>query len=167
MTVASSVNAAPPVPVSLHHQAGKDATAWLKAGDDAVAQSFADFERAHAVAEKQALVASICAALRLRAQLADEILYPALAAVLHERLLVPVARVGQDCIEHLVRQLDGVLPDGAMYDARVRVLSEIVRQQVRRGQAEMFPLARASRLDLVGLGSRLAARQAELQAPVG
>lgn len=55
-----------------------------------------------------------------------------------------------------------VEPDGEMVDAKVKVLSEHVKHHVEQVQTEMFPKAKASSLDLVELGARLAARNADL-----
>ncbi|MDP3222040.1 MAG: hemerythrin domain-containing protein, partial [Rubrivivax sp.] len=67
-------------------------------------------------------------------------------------------------IKDLIAQLEGVKPDGEMYDARVKVLSEYVKHHVKEEQTEMFPKAKASSLDMVELGEQLEARKAELMA---
>ena len=61
-------------------------------------------------------------------------------------------------------QLEGAEPDGEMYDAKVKVLSEYVKHHVKEEQTEMFTKAKASMVDMIELGARLAARKTELLA---
>lgn len=70
-------------------------------------------------------------------------------------------------VKDLIAQLEGVEPDGEIYDAKVQVLSEYVEHRVKEEQNEMFPKAKTTSLDLVELGARMAARKAELIAPRG
>lgn len=67
----------------------------------------------------------------------------------------------------MIAQLEGVEPDGEIYDAKVPVLSEYVEHHVKEEQNEMFPKAKTASLDLVELGARMAARKAELIAARG
>jgi len=147
-----------------HATAAKDAIALLKADQEAVGHLFAEYERTHSPSNKQALVAELCTALTLQAQIEEEILYPAAQAVLPDPRLVPVARVQLAGIRHLVAQLEGIAPGGEWYDARVKVLSDCVKHHVKGEQAEMFPKLRSGGLDLAALGVRLAARKAALLA---
>jgi hypothetical protein len=78
--------------------------------------------------------------------------------------LVSEATVEHGGIKELVAELEGVEPDGDMYDAKVRVLSEYVDHHVKEEQDEMFPKAKASSLDMVELGAQMAARKADLLA---
>lgn len=146
--------------------APKDAIALLKADHEAVSHLFAEYDKTRSVANKKALVAEICTALSVHAQIEEEILYPAVKAALKDKLLVPEATVEHAGVKDLIAQLEGVEPDGEMYDAKVKVLSEYVKHHVKEEQNEMFPKAKASSLDLVELGERLAARKDELLAQV-
>jgi hypothetical protein len=46
-------------------------------------------------------------------------------------------------------------PDDDLYDAKVTVLAEYVDHRVDEEEGEMFPKAKQSGLDLVGLGIKL------------
>ncbi len=144
--------------------ASKDAIALLKADHAAVSQLFAEYAKSRSASTKQALVAEICTSLAIHAQIEEEIFYPAVKAALKDKLLVPEATVEHAGVKGLIAQLRGLEPDGEMYDARVKVLSEYVAHHVKEEQNEMFPKAKASSLDLVELGARLAARKDELLA---
>jgi hemerythrin superfamily protein len=143
-----------------------DAIALLKADHEAVSQLFAEYENARSVPNKKALVAEICTALSVHAQIEEEIFYPAVKKALKDKLLVPEATVEHTGVKDLIAQLEGDEPDGEMYDAKVKVLSEYVKHHVKEEQNEMFPKVKSSSLDLVELGERMAARKDELLAQV-
>lgn len=144
--------------------APKDAIALLKADHQAVSHLFAEYEKSRSVPNKKALVAEICAALTVHAQIEEELFYPAVKSALKDKLLVPEATVEHTSVKDLIAQLEGVQPDGEMYDAKVKVLSEYVKHHVKEEQTEMFPKAKASSLDMVELGALMAARKDELLA---
>ena len=144
--------------------AAKDAIALLKADHEAVSQLFVDYEKTRAASKKKALVAQICTALSVHTQIEEEIFYPGVKAALKDKLLVPEATVEHAGVKDLIAQLEGIDPDGEMYDAKVKVLSEYVKHHVKEEQNEMFPKVKASSLDLVELGARMAARKDELLA---
>ena len=144
--------------------AAKDAIALLKADHEAVSHLFAEYEKTRSVTNKKALVAEICTSLSVHAQIEEEIFYPAVKSALKDKLLVPEATVEHAGVKDLIAQLEGVEPDGEMYDAKVKVLSEYVKHHVKEEQNEMFPKAKASSLDMAELGVRMAARQEELLA---
>ena len=142
--------------------APKDAVALLKADHEAVSQLFAEYEKTRSVPNKKALVAQICTALSVHAQIEEEIFYPAVKAALKDKLLVPEATVEHAGVKDLIAQLKGLEPDGEMYDAKVKVLSEYVKHHVKEEQNEMFPKARASSIDMAELGARMVARNDDL-----
>jgi len=149
------------------HQAGhknKDAIALLKADHEAVAQLFAEYERTRSVSNKKMLVAEICTALSVHIQIEEELFYPAVKEVLQDKLLVPEAIVEHASVMDLIVQLEGVEPNGEMYDAKVKVLSEYVKHHVKEEHTDMFPKVQDSSIDMVELGARMAARKDKLLA---
>ena len=142
----------------------KDAIALLEADHEAVSKLFAEYEKTRSVPNKKALVAEICTALSVHAQIEEEIFYPAFKAALKDKLLVPEATVEHTGVKDLIAQLEGVEPNGEMYDAKVKVLSEYVKHHVKEEHTEIFPKAKASSLDMIDLGARMAARKDELLA---
>ncbi|HAX18885.1 MAG TPA: hemerythrin [Hydrogenophaga sp.] len=144
--------------------APKDAIAMLKADHAAVSEMFAEYEKSRSIPKKKALVAEICTALSVHAQIEEEIFYPAVKAALKDKLLVPEATVEHTSVKDLIAQIEGLEPDGEMYDAKVKVLSEYVKHHVKEEQNEMFPKAKSTSLDMVDLGAQMAARKDELLA---
>jgi hemerythrin superfamily protein len=147
--------------------AAKDAIALLKADHAAVSGLFADYEKTNSSSKKKAIVAEICTELSVHAQIEEEIFYPAVKTALKDKLLVPEATVEHASVKDLIAQIEGGEPDGENYDAKVKVLSEYVKHHVKEEQNEMFPKAKAAALDLVELGTRMAARKTELLAARG
>ncbi|MFB3238769.1 hemerythrin domain-containing protein [Aeromonas salmonicida] len=147
--------------------ATKDAIALLRADHKEVSDLFADYEKTRSNAKKKALVAKICSELSVHTQIEEEIFYPAIKAALKDKLLVPEATIEHGGIKDLIAQLEGAEPDGEMYDAKVKVLSEYVEHHVKEEQTGMFQKAKTTSLDLVELGARMAARKADLLAARG
>lgn len=148
-------------------RAAKDAIALLRADHRAVSGLFAEYEKTDSSKKKKTLVAEICAELTMHAQIEEEIFYPAVKTALKDKTLVPEATVEHASFRDLIAQLEGVEPDGEIYDAKVKVLSEYVKHHVKEEQNEMFPKVKDTSLDLVELGARMAARKADLLAARG
>lgn len=140
----------------------KDAIALLRADHKKVSALFDEFEKSRSATKKKALVAQICQELTIHTQLEEEIFYPAVKAALKDKELVPEATVEHASVKDLISQVEGVEPDGEMYDARVKVMSEFVKHHVKEEQNEMFPKAAKTRLDLVALRDQMLARKEEL-----
>lgn len=144
--------------------AQKDAIALLKADHMAMSEMFAEYEKTRSTPKKKVLVAEICTSLSVHIQIEEEIFYPAVKQALKDKLLVPEATVEHTTLKDLMAQLEGVEPDGEMYDAKVKVLAEYVKHHVKEEQDEMFPKVKSSSLDTVKLGALMAARKDELLA---
>jgi len=144
-----------------------EATALLRADHKHVSELFAEYEATSSVAKKKRLVAEICTELTVHAQVEEEIFYPAVKAALKDKELVPEATVEHASLKALIEQVEGVEPDGEMFDAKIKVLSEFVKHHVKEEQGEMFPKAKDSELDLKALGAQMAERKAELLAARG
>ncbi len=142
----------------------KEATALLRADHKLVNGLFSEYEKARSVNKKKELVARICTELSVHAQVEEEIFYPAVKLALKDKELIPEATVEHATLKELIAQVEGVEPDGEMFDAKIKVMSEYVKHHVKEEQNEIFPKAKASNLDLVELGTKLAARKAELLA---
>ena len=142
----------------------KDATELLRADHKLVSSLFAEYEKARSNAKKKELVARICQELSVHAQVEEEIFYPAVKQALKDKELVPEATVEHATLKALIAQVEGVEPDGEMFDAKIKVLSEYVEHHVKEEQDEMFPKANATKLDMAELGAEIVARKEELMA---
>lgn len=140
----------------------QEATALLRADHKLVSELFAEYEKTSSPAKKKALVSQICTELKVHAQVEEEIFYPAVKQTLKDKELVPEATVEHATLKHLIAQVEFVEPDGEMFDAKIKVLSEYVEHHVKEEQNEIFPKAKATTLDMVALGAQMAARKADL-----
>ena len=143
---------------------GPDAIALLRADHKRVSALYEQYENTRSTAKKKTLVATICQELCIHAQVEEEIFYPAVKAALKDKEMVPEAQVEHATLKELIAQVKDKTPDGEMFDAKIKVMSEYTKHHVKEEQNEMFPKARATRLDMKQLGARMAARKEELLA---
>lgn len=151
-------------PKSQHRPKAQEATALLRADHKLVSGLFAEYEKTRSTSKKRELVAQICTELTIHAQVEEEIFYPAVKRALKDKELIPEATVEHATLKELIAQVEGMEPDGEMFDAKIKVLSEYVKHHVKEEQNEIFPKAKASGLDMLDLGEKLAERKDELQA---
>lgn len=142
----------------------QEATALLRADHKAVNDLFEQYEHTRSSKKKKEIVAQICAELTVHAQIEEDIFYPSVKKALKDKELIPEAIVEHATLKDLIAQIEGVEPDGEMFDAKVKVLSEYVKHHVKEEQNEIFPLVKKSDLDLVALGEELSQRKEELLA---
>ena len=143
---------------------GQDAIALLRADHKKVSELYAQYESSRSPAKKKALVATICLELSVHARVEEEIFYPAVKAALKDKEMIPEAQVEHASLKELIAQVKDREPDGEMFDAKIKVMSEYTKHHVKEEQNEMFPAARKTRLDMLDLGARIAARKEELMA---
>ncbi|HUE94658.1 hemerythrin domain-containing protein [Pseudomonas sp.] len=153
--------------VSVSPAKRQDATTLLRADHKLVDDLFAEYEKARSANKKKQLVAQICTELSVHAQVEEEIFYPAVKLALKDKELVPEATVEHATLKDLIAQVEGIEPDGEMFDAKIKVLAEYVKHHVKEEQNEMFPKAKSTDLDMKALGDQLSERKAELMAARG
>ena len=159
LTTATATTAKKPAPAK-----GQEATAMLRADHKRVSDLFAQYEKTRAIPKKKELVAQICTELGVHAEVEEEIFYPAVKQALKDKELVPEATVEHATLKDLIAQVKGVEPDGEMFDAKIKVLSEYVKHHVKEEQNEIFPKAKKTKLDMYALGAQMASRKKELLA---
>ena len=127
---------------------------------------FAAFEKASGASAKEELVRKICTELKIHSQIEEEIYYPAIRGKVEDADL-DEAYVEHDSAKLLINELEAAEPDESCYDAKVKVLQELIEHHVKEEEKQrdnLFQQTRAAEIDLEALGQRLAARKAELEA---
>jgi hemerythrin superfamily protein len=146
--------------------AGADAIALLKADHRQVEEWFEQFESTRSDERKKKLAGQICQALEVHTQIEEEIFYPAFLQATEEEDIHHEAEIEHQSAKKLIAEIEGSGPDDDYYDAKVKVLSEMIKHHVKEEEQRdgMFAKARQSDMDLKELGSQLAARKQELMA---
>ena len=144
----------------------KDAIALLKADHRQVETWFEQFEKAKADQRKLDLATRICDALTVHTTIEEEVFYPAFLEATEDKDLHHEAAIEHDAAKKLIAEIDASGPEDDYYDARVKVLSEMIKHHVKEEEQPggMFAEARKSGMDLVALGAEMAARKGELEA---
>ncbi|MGE0668606.1 MAG: hemerythrin domain-containing protein [Sphingomonadales bacterium] len=143
-----------------------DAIALLKADHRKVEDLFEKFDAAKSADRKQALAEQICMELTVHALIEEEIFYPACKDKVEEDLL-DESYVEHDGAKVLIAEIEAGGPDDEFYDAKVTVLSEMIKHHVKEEEKRsegLFAQARKAGLDVDDLGARMQARKQELMA---
>jgi hemerythrin superfamily protein len=143
----------------------QDAISLLKADHRQVEEWFSEFESARSASKKQQLATSICDALTVHTTIEEEIFYPAFLQATEDKDIHHEAVVEHDGAKQLIAQIQGMSPDDGYFDAKVTVLSEMIKHHVKEEEKPggMFAEAKKSEMDLDALGEELLARKRELQ----
>lgn len=144
-----------------------DALVLLTADHNEIDKLVREFERRRKAAdhvEKGKLALRFCHALTVHATIKKEVFYPAAEAVLEgdDKELLAKARIEQDGLRRLIIKIENMSSDHPTFDSTVMVLAEQAARHMKKEEDEIFPRLRHSRLDLVGTGERMAARQTQL-----
>lgn len=140
-----------------------NAIALLEADHKVVNALFKKYEKLTQNNEKKDIVTKICHELSIHAQVEEEIFYPQFKKALHDSELIPEATVEHATLKDLIAQVEGKEPDGEMFDAKIKVMSEYVKHHVKEEEDEIFPKAKKSSLNLEKIGSEISNRKAELE----
>lgn len=143
-----------------------DAIALLKADHRKVDGLFEKFEKAKDSRAKKSLAQEICTELTVHTIIEEEIFYPACKGEVDDDLEME-AYVEHDGAKVLIAEIAQGGPNDEFCDAKVKVLSEMIKHHVKEEERPgegLFAQARAAGLDMDGLGDEMAARKEDLLA---
>jgi hemerythrin superfamily protein len=143
----------------------QDAISLLKADHRQVEDWFSEFEVARGTSKKQQLASKICDALTVHTTIEEKIFYPAFLEATEDKDIHHEAVVEHDGAKKLIAQIQSMSPEDDYFDAKVTVLSEMIKHHVKEEEKPggMFAEAKKSDMDLAALGEELLARKSELQ----
>jgi hemerythrin superfamily protein len=146
-----------------------DAIALLKADHRQVEAWFKEFEKTESSPKKSRLAGQICAALTVHAQIEEDHFYPAFIAATDEEDLHHEAVVEHAGARKLIAEIESSGPEDDYFDAKVKVLSEMIKHHVKEEERPggMFARARKSDMDLPALGEQMAARKMQFEGATG
>jgi len=141
-----------------------DAIALLKADHREAQKLFEQFESSRSPDKKKALAIRVCKALTVHTTIEEEIFYPAFLEATKDKAMHHEAEVEHDGARKLIAEIQASGPDDDYYDAKVHVLSEMIKHHVKEEEQRdgLFAEARQADMDLVVLGQQLAERKAQL-----
>jgi hemerythrin superfamily protein len=142
-----------------------DAIALLKADHRQVEEWFSQFDKTNSRSRKQQLAARICDALTVHTTIEEEIFYPAFFEATADRDIHHEAVVEHAGAKKLIADILGMTSEDDYFDAKVTVLSEMIKHHVKEEEQPggMFAAAKKAGMDLASLGKQLQARKKELQ----
>ena len=142
----------------------RDAISLLKADHRQVEGWFSSFERTRSETRKQQLASKICNALKVHTRIEEEIFYPAFLEQAQEEDIHHEAVVEHEGAKKLIAEIEAANPADEYFDAKVTVLSEMIKHHVKEEEQPggMFAKARKSEMDLSELDQRMAARKKQL-----
>ena len=139
-----------------------DAVAMLKADHRKVEEIFAAFEKARSPDRKRELAQQACLELKVHATIEEEIFYPACRDRVDGDDL-DEAYVEHDSAKLMINEIETSGPEDDFYDAKVKVLSEMIEHHVEEEEKYvegLFAQARAAGLDMDALADRMRERKA-------
>jgi hemerythrin superfamily protein len=142
-----------------------DAISLLKADHRQVEGWFSEFQKSKSAAKKQQLASRICEALIVHTTIEEEVFYPAFLEATEDKDIHHEAIVEHDGAKKLIEQIQAMSPQDDYFDAKVTVLSEMIKHHVREEEKPggMFAEAKKSAMDLHALGAQLRACKQEIQ----
>jgi hemerythrin HHE cation binding domain-containing protein len=147
-----------------------DAVSLLKDDHRRVEKLFESFEKARDSRRKQTLAQQICMELTIHTILEEEIFYPACKGQIEDDDILEESYVEHDGAKVLIAELSESAPDNEFFDAKVSVLSEMIKHHVREEEKRsegLFAEAKAAGLDLDALGQKLMDRKQALKQELG
>ena len=114
--------------------------------------------------ERKAIADKICTELTIHAQIEEEIFYPPVREATGDDDMMDEADVEHAGAKDLIAQIMGMEADESHFNAKVKVLGEMIDHHVGEERDAMFPKARSSDLDLAELAEKLKQRRSELEA---
>lgn len=142
-----------------------DAIALLEGDHREVEALFKKYEKSDDDDAKSEIAQKICKELTIHQIIEEEIFYPGVREYIDEEIYAE-AYVEHDGSKVLIAELMAGSPDDEFYDAKVKVLSEMIKHHVHEEEQRngMFAQAKRGGADLKALGEELVAKKDELMA---
>ena len=131
-------------------------------------QKFSKLAESDAPAEERKQIADqICLELTVHAQIEEELFYPPVREATGKDDLMDEADVEHASAKDLIAQIGDMQADESHFNAKVKVLGEMIDHHVTEEREKMFPEARKSGLDLVAMVPQLEERKEQIKQALG
>jgi hypothetical protein len=112
--------------------------------------------------DKAELAEKICLALEVHTKIEEEIFYPQARKATKDNDLLDEAVVEHSSARRLIEEIQSMEVGDQLYDAKMRVLGEQIKQHIKEEEEELFPEIESAKMDVQAVGKALAARRQEL-----
>ena len=137
----------------------------LKQDHRTVEDLFEEFEEAKKPGDKHSIAREICMELTVHTMIEEEIFYPGVKDAIDEEIYGE-AHVEHDGAKVLIAEIMAADPSDEFYDARVKVLSEMIKHHVKEEEQPDGMFAQAKKgmgVDFDELGERMEERKEDLK----
>ncbi|MGC2521300.1 MAG: hemerythrin domain-containing protein, partial [Stellaceae bacterium] len=100
----------------------------------------------------------------VHAEIEEQIFYPRAREATKDDDLIDEAIVEHASVKHLIGEIEAMEAGEELYDAKVRVLEEMVKRHIQEEEEELFPELVSAKMDRKEVGRELAERKQELMA---
>jgi hypothetical protein len=139
----------------------KDPFQMLIEDHNMVKKNFEAFEKTEDEDEKYSIFTETVLALVVHTKLEEELIYPLLKEA--DEDLGLEATEEHRVVDFVITEMKGMSPDDETFDAKFKVLSEMVKHHIQEEEDEAFPEMREQDFDLADLAERMKERKAELE----
>jgi hypothetical protein len=141
-----------------------NAIAVLTADHRQVQEWFAEFQGTNSLMREEALALDICTAIRMHAEIDEEIFYPAFLEATHEEYKHHQAMEEHQAMRDLIDEIERAGPTEDVFFAKVHVLCDMFTHHVKEEEKSrgIFFEVQQSPLDLDALGRSIQARKSQL-----
>jgi hypothetical protein len=112
--------------------------------------------------QKGELAQRICLALEVHARIEEEIFYPQAREATKDNDLLDDSLVEHATVKSLISEIEEMDVGDDLYDAKIRVLGEMVKHHIQEEEQELFPELELAKIDLEALGKELTERKEAL-----
>jgi hypothetical protein len=118
--------------------------------------------------QKGELAQRICLALEVHARIDEEVFYTQAREATKDNDLINESLVEHATVKNLISEIEEMEASDDLYDAKIRVLGEMVKHHIQEEEEELFPELESAEIDLEALGKEVSERKealiSELQA---
>jgi hemerythrin superfamily protein len=118
----------------------------LKEDHEKVQGLFEEFESAEG-SEQEDIAATAIMELEVHAELEEKLIYPAIREQLDEDEKMNEALEEHHLVHILIKELKKLKPKDAVFQAKFKVLGELVKHHIEEEEGEMLPKAQKSEID--------------------
>lgn len=144
-------------------QASQSAVELLEQDHRQVEELFEQYDQLKADDERKGdLVQKICLALEIHAQIEEEIFYPKAREATKDNDLIDESLVEHATVKSLISEIEEMEVGDDLFDAKIRVLGEMVKHHIHEEEGELFPEIESAKIDLEAVGKELTERKEAL-----